>query len=163
MSICCDCTTNCQSVVYRSYRCDHYRTFAIGLMEIAFLGIVRYIFKYFAKGVTLEIRAIRIADEIEIHETLFQHDFLDAQLFAKHAKGYDIDELFGYAGDGTETVDQAFAIGFEIIVEMIATSQIIKLAIEQHTLRGTGHILIGEVHLDIGFESTVIYPLSIEH
>ena len=156
MSICCNCATNCQSVTYRGNRRNYYRALTIGLTEIAFFGIARYIFEYFTKGFTLEVRAIGIADEIEIHVTLFQHDLLDPQLLTKYAKGYDIDKLFGNVGDGTETVDQAFAIGFEIIVEMVATSQIVEFAIEQHTFGIIRDVLIGEVHLDIGFKGAVV-------
>ena len=163
MSICRDCATNCQSVAYGGYRGDHYRALAIGLTEVTLTRMVGDIIEYFAKGFTLEVRTIGIADEIEEHLTLLQHDLLDAQLLAIHTERHHADEFFCYIGNGTETVDQTFAIGLEIIIEMVATSQIIKFTIEQHTFRVAGDILIGEVHLDIGFKGAVINPLNIEH
>ena len=125
VSICRNCATNCQSSVYGGYRGDHYRALAIGLTEVTLTRMVGDIIEYFAKGFTLEVRTIGIADEIEEHLTLLQHDLLDAQPLAIHTERHHADEFFCHIGDGTETVDQAFAIGFEIIVEMVATSQIV--------------------------------------
>ena len=121
MSICRDCTTNCQSVAYGGYRGDHYRALAISLTEVASAWMIRNIIEYSAEGFTLEVRTIRIADEIEVHMTLFQHDLLDTQLLTIHTERHHADEFFCYIGNGTETVDQTFAIGLEIIIEMVAS------------------------------------------
>ena len=156
LSICRNCTTNCQSLLHRRYFSDDDGALAIGLAEIALTGMFRDVFEYSSEGLALIIRTIGIADEIEEHLLLFQHDFLDTQLFARHTKGHHIDEFFGHIRDGAKTVDQPFAVGLQVIVEVVAVSEIVELAIEQHTFGIAGDILIREVHLDIGIEGAIV-------
>ena len=156
MPLCRNRTTDCQSTTYGSNRCDYDRALTIGLTEVAFLGIARYIFKYLAKRFALEIGTIRIADEIEEHLSLFQHDLLDAQLFTIDSERHHTDKFFCHIGNLAKAVSQARPIGFKGGIQIMTVSQIVEFSIEQHTLGVIRNILVGEVHLDIRLESTVI-------
>ena len=107
MSICRNCTTNCQSSSNRGYGSDHDGTLAVGLTEIALARVVRHVIEYFAKGFALEIGAIGVADEKEIHVTLFQHDLLDAQLLAIDTEGHHADKFLGDCGNLAKAVSEA--------------------------------------------------------
>ena len=39
---------------------------------------------------------------------------------------------------------------------MVAASEVIEFAIEEHALGVAGDVLLREIHLDIGFESAVV-------
>ena len=156
MSICRNRTTNCQSLTYGGDIVDHHRTLAVGLTEIAALHIPGHILDNLAERLTLEIGTIGNTHEIEEHLLLLEHDLLNTQLLAQHTEGHHIDKFLGHIGDGAKTVGQALAIGMEVVVEMVAVGQIVEFAIEQHTLRVAGDILLGEIHLDVGLEGTVI-------
>ena len=156
MSICRNCTTNCQSSSNRGYGSDHDGTLAVGLTEIALARVVRHVIEYFAKGLALEIGTIGVADEEEVHLTLLQHDLLDTQLLALDTEGHHTDKFLGDCGNLTEAVSEACAIGFQRGIQVVTVRQIVEFAIEQHALRVAGDVLIGEIHLDIGFEGAVI-------
>ena len=163
LSICRNRTTNCQSFGNRGYWSDNNGTLAINLTEVTLTGMIRDVCEHSSKGLALIVETIGIADEIEEHLLLFEHDFLNAQLFAKYAEGNHIDEFFSYIGDGAKAVDEAFAIGLKIIFEMVAVGKVVEFAVEQHTFGVTGDVLIGEVHLYVGLEGTIVNPLTIEH
>ena len=74
MSICQNCTTDCQSGTYRRNLINDDGTLAVGLAEIALARIPGDVVKHLTEGLTLIIRAIGIANEIEIHLLLLQHD-----------------------------------------------------------------------------------------
>ena len=156
VSICRNCTTNCQRVGYGGYWSDDNGTLAISLAEVALTGVTGDVIEDAPEGLALEIGAIGIADEVEEHLLLLEHDLLDAQLFAKHAEGYDIDEFLGHIGDGTKAVDETFAVGFEIVIEVLAVGEVVEFAVEQHALGIAGDVEFGEVHLDVGLEGTVV-------
>ena len=107
MSICRNRTTNCQSISNRGYGRDHDGTLSVGLTEVALARMVRHIFEYFVKGFALEIGAIGVAHEEEVHLTLFQHDLLDTQLLAIDTEGHHADQLFGNGGNLAKAVSQA--------------------------------------------------------
>jgi hypothetical protein len=92
----------------------------------------------------------------EEHMTLFQHDLLNTQLFTIHTERYHTDQFFSHIWDLAKAVSQACPIGFKSGIQIVTVCQIIKFAIEQHTFGGAGDILIREIHLDIGFEGTIV-------
>ncbi len=156
MSICRNRTTNCQGRGDGGDVGDDDGALAVGLTEVALARMVRHVVEHLAKSIALEIRAIAVADEEEEHLTLLQHDFLDAQLLAIDAEGHNADELFSYSGNLAKAVSEARAIGLQRGFQVVTAGQIVEFAIEQHTLGVAGDILFGEVHLEIGFEGTII-------
>ena len=114
--------------------------------------------EYAAKGIALEVRTIIARHEVEVHLLLLEHNLLDAKLLASHAKGNHQYQLFANGRNRTKTVYKALAIGIELEIELGAIGQIVELAIEQHALGIAGHILIGEVHLDVGIEGAIVDP-----
>ena len=120
-------------------------------------GIAGYVVEHLAKGFTLIIRAVGIADEIEIHLLLFQHDLLNTQLFAISPEGNHTDEFLGHLRNIAKTVLQTIAIGSQSRIEVVAVGEIVELSIKQHTLGIVRHILVGELHLDIRFEGSIIH------
>ena len=157
MSICRDVTTNCQGGGNGGDVGDDDGALAVGLTEIALARMARHIVEHLAKSIALEIGTIAVADEEEEHLTLLQHDLLDAQLLAIDAEGHHADELFSHSGNLAKAVFEARAIGFQRGIQIVTVGQIVEFAIEQHTLGVAGNILVGEVHLDIGFEGTIIH------
>ena len=111
MSICRDYTTNCQSRSNRGDGRDDDGALAVSLTEIALARMVRHVTEHPTKGIALEIGAIAVADEEEVHVTLLQHDLLDAQLLAIHAEGHHADKFFGNSGYLAKAVSEARAIG----------------------------------------------------
>ena len=163
MSICHNFTTDCQSGGNGGDVGDDHGTLAVGLTEVAATHILGHIVDDLAEGLTLIVWTIRNADEIEEHLALFEHEFLNTQLLAQHAEGNDINQLFCYFRDGTETVYQTLAISLEVVVEVVAACEIVEFTIEEHALGVAGDVLLGEVHLDIGFEGAIVDPLTIDH
>ena len=163
MSICRDGTTNCQGGGDGSDGRDDDGALAVGLTEVALARMARHVTEHPTKGIALEIGAIAVADEEEVHVTLFQHDLLDTQLLAIHAEGHHTDEFFGNSGDLAKTVSEARAIGLQRGFQIVTVGQIVEFAIEQHALGVAGDILLGEVHLNIGFEGAVFYELRIKN
>ena len=127
-------TTDCQSFTHRGDIGDDNRTFTCGLMEIAAFGVVAHVVEDTPEGLALEVRAIGIGHKIEVHLRLFEEYLLDAELLAADTQGYDTDEFFSDVGDGSETVSEAAAIGFEVIVEVLAGGKVVEFTVEQHTL-----------------------------
>ena len=87
---------------------------------------------------------------------MFQHDLLDAQLLAIDTEGHHADKFLGDCGNLAKAVSEARAIGFQRGIQVVTVRQIVEFAIEQHALGVAGDVLIGEIHLDIGFEGAVI-------
>ena len=98
-----------------------------------------------------------------MHLRLFEEDFLDAERLATDSERHDSDQFLCHIGNRTETIRQAFAIGIKGAFQVAAASQVIKFTIEQHTLRVARNISVGEKHLDIRLQGTVVNPLNIEH
>ena len=140
MSICHNCTTNCQSSSNRGYGSDHDGPLAVGLTEVALARVARHVIEHFTKGLALEIGTIGVADEEEVHVTLLQHDLLDAQLLAIDTEGHHTDQLLGHCGNLTEAVSEARAIGFQRGIQVVTVRQIVEFAIEQHALGVAGDI-----------------------
>ena len=113
MSICRNGTTHCQGGGDGGDGRDDDGALAVGLTEVALARMARHITKHLAKGFTLEVGTIAVADEEEVHVTLFQHDLLDTQLLAIDTEGHHADEFFGNSGDLAKTVSEARAIGRE--------------------------------------------------
>ena len=156
MSICRNFATNCQGGGDGGDVRDNDGALAVGLTEIALTRMARHIVEHLAKGIALEIGTIAVADEEEEHLTLLQNDLLDAQLLTIDAEGNHADELFGNSGNLAKAVFEARAIGLQRGFQVVTVGQIVEFAIEQHALGVAGDILFGEVHLEIGFEGTII-------
>ena len=104
MSICRNCTTNCQRVGYRGYWSDDNGTLAISLAEVALTGVTGDVIEDAPEGLALEVGAVGIGHKVEVHLRLFEQYLLDAEPLAADAQGYDTDEFFGNIGYGTKTV-----------------------------------------------------------
>ena len=119
MSICQNLTTDCQRSTYRGYRRDDHGALFVHLTEVTLTGVFGYVFKHTAEGLTLIIGTVGIADEVEKHLLLFEHDLLNTQLFAIDSEGNDVDEFLCHLRNSAKAVNQSFAIGFEVIVEVL--------------------------------------------
>ena len=89
-----------------------------------------YVIEYTAEGFALIVKTIGITDEIEEHLLLLQHDLLNAQLLTEHTERHHINQFLSNIRDGAETVYQPFAIGLQIIIEVIAISEVVEFAVE---------------------------------
>ena len=150
--------TDCQRIADGGNGGDNHRALATSLVEISLARMGGYIVEDAAEGFALEIRTIGVVDEIEVHLSLFEDDLLDAELFAADTERHHTNQFFAYLWYLSETVCQALAIRSQCIFKVIAASQIVEFAIQQHALGIRGHILIGEVHLEIGLEGAVGDP-----
>ena len=92
-----------------------------------------------------------VADEEQEHAPLLQQDFLATEVHANATQANDLQQFLSHMGDGAETVLQPLTIGIELTV----VTHMVQLTIEQHALGIAGHILIGEVHLQVGLEGAV--------
>ena len=149
MSYCQNIATDCQSLTYRSDGGNDDRALTTGLMEVALTGMGGYIVEDTPEGLALEIRTIGIRNKIEVHLRLFEDDLLDAELFATDTQRHHTDQLLCHLRYLSETVCQTLTISSQGILQVVAASEVIKFPVEQHTLRITGHILVGEVHLEV--------------
>ena len=115
-----------------------------------------HIVEQHAEGLALVERTVVLGDEEERHALLFQDNLLTAKQLSETAQGYHAHQLFTTGGHGTEAVYQAGAVGCHLFVCL----QAVQLPIEQHALRVAGHILVGEVELEIGLEGSLSPSLS---
>ena len=124
-------------------------------MEIAAARMAGHVVQDAPEGLTLEIRTIGVAHEIEVHLCLFEDNLLDAKLFATDTKGHHTDQFFADFRYLSEAICQTLAIGRERCFEVIAACEVVELAVEQHALRIRRHILVREIHFDVGLEGAV--------
>ena len=125
-------------------------------MEVAATGVAAHVVEDAPKSFALEVRAIGIGHKVEVHLRLFEEYLLDAELFAADAQGNNADEFFGNVWNGTKSVSKAATIGVEVVVKVLAGSEVVEFAIEQHALGVAGDVEVGEVHLKVGLEGAVI-------
>ena len=118
--------------------------------------MVGEVLKNTSEGLALIIGAVGIADEVEEHLLLFEHDLLDTETFAKHTKGHNADEFLGHHGNLAEAVFQSRAIGFKGRIEVMTIGEVVEFAVEQHTFGVVRHVLVREIHLDVGLQGAVI-------
>ena len=149
MSICQNCTTDCQRIVHGGDVGNHHRPFAVGFAKVAAAHVFGQEFQYPSEDVALVIGTIRITDEEEEHLLLFEHDLLDTKTLAEHTEWNHADEFLGHLGDLAEAVFQTVAVGLKGSLQVVAVSQVVEFAVEQHTLGVVGDILVREEHLDI--------------
>jgi hypothetical protein len=156
MSICQNFATDCQSRGNRGNIGDDDGTLSCSLVEVAATGVAAHVVEDAPKSFALEVRAIGIGHKVEVHLRLFEEYLLDAELFAADAQGNNADEFFGNVWNGTKSVSKAATIGVEVVVKVLAGSEVVEFAIEQHALGVAGDVEVGEVHLKVGLEGAVI-------
>ena len=92
-----------------------------------------------------------IGNEEECELVLLEDDFFDAELLGHAAHGDGFDEFLGGCGNGTETVDKAFAIA----VELLVGSEVVKLFVKEKSFADAGDIVVRQQHLQIGLNDTL--------
>ena len=149
MSACHNILTDCQGGGNGGDVGDDDGTLACGLMEVALTGVGGYIAEDATEGLALEVGAVGIAHEIEVHPSLFEDDFLDAELFATDTQGNHTNQFFGHLRDLAKAVCQTLTIGSQGILQVVTASEVVEFAVEQHTLGVAGDVEVGEVHLEV--------------
>ena len=108
------------------------------------------------EGLTLIIRAVRIADEVKEHLLLLEHDLFNTKTLAKYTKGDNADQFLGHLRNLAKTVAQTGTIGFKGHIEVMAIGKVVEFTVKQHPFRVIRHILFREEHLNVGLQGTVI-------
>ena len=86
---------------------------------------------------------------------VLEHHTLGTEVLAQPTQTHHTDEFLGLLGDGTEAVLQATAERLDGLVGF----QPVELAIEQHTLRGTGHEGLGEGHDEVALQLALVHEI----
>ena len=156
MSACHNILTDCQGGGDGGDVGDDDGTLTSGLVEVAATGVAAHVAEDAPKSFALEVRAIGIGHKVEVHLRLFEEYFLDAELLATDTQGNHTNQFFGNVWNGTKSVSKAATIGVEVVVKVLAGSEVVEFAIEQHALGVAGDVEVGEVHLKVGLEGAVI-------
>ena len=93
----------------------------------------------------LVVWAVGSAYELHLHTALTEYYLLASQHLAKPAQCHHLHQFLALVGHGTETVDEAQTIGFQLLLGL----KVVELAVEQHTLAASRHIAVGEIHTQI--------------
>ena len=130
---------------------NRHRTTSVLFTELATTGVAGHKGKDVVESLALIEGTLRLTDEEERHTTLFEHHLLAAQTLTQPSQRYHTHQLLALMGHSTKTVYETSAIGCHLLVGL----QTVELAIEQHALRVAGHILIGEIHLEVALQGAV--------
>ena len=92
-----------------------------------------YVVEGFAEGLTLVICRLWIGHKLHLHTAQLKYYLLAAKAFAKTSKRHYLQQFLALVRHLAKAVDKTLAVGVELGIVL----NVVKLAVEQHSLRRT--------------------------